>query len=575
MDGFIFLIFRRMRRPLLTLLTVYSVAVLGLVLIPGRDADGNLWHMSFFHAFYFVSYMGTTIGFGEIPYAFTDAQRIWVTFSIYGTVVAWLYAIGTVLTLFQDRTFQQSVRELRFARRIRKLVEPFFLLAGYGQTGRELVVALTRRGQHVVVIDRDQEPINRIHLENLPEVVPGLQGDARRPSYLLQAGLGHPQCAGVVALTDDNEVNLKVALTAKLLRSNIKVICRADSHDIEANMASFGTEHIIDPFDTFALHLATALDSPGLYLITEWLTGVSQSELKEPVYPPTEGVWIVCGYGRFGKAIYQRLKKQGLNIVVVEAKPDKTGVPDTRVVVGRGTEAETLQEAGLDNAVGLVAGTDDDTNNLSIIMTARDLKPGLFVVARQNHRDNQSLFDAVKAEIVMHPSAIIANRIRVLLTSPMLHAFLQLAKYEDEQWACQLISRIIAVLSTRVPDIWEVPIDASNATAVAKWLKSHGGVVTLGDLLRSPSDRTRQLPGIALMLQRDGSRSLLPDDQTRLKMGDRVLWCGRESARKRMAWALQNEHVLFHAVTGETRPEGTVMRWIAQRRKKVKNRVRS
>ena len=74
MENIVFLILRRMRQPLLTLLVVYAVSILGLTLIPGQDADGNVWHMSIFHAFYFVSYMATTIGFGEIPYAFTDAS---------------------------------------------------------------------------------------------------------------------------------------------------------------------------------------------------------------------------------------------------------------------------------------------------------------------------------------------------------------------------------------------------------------------------------------------------------------------------------------------------------------------
>jgi len=570
MDGFIFLVFRRMRRPLLTLLTVYSTAVLGLVLIPGQDADGNVHHMSFFHAFYFVSYMGTTIGFGEIPYAFTDAQRLWVTFSIYGTVVAWFYAIGTVLTLVQDRTFHHALKELRFARRIRKLTEPFYLLAGYGQTGRELVMALAARGQHVVVIDRDEGPINRIALENLPESVPNLCADARRPSNLLAAGLGHRLCEGVVALTNDNEVNLKIAITAKLLHPQIKVICRADSHDVEANMASFGTDYIVDPFDTFALHLATALDSSGLYLLTEWLTGVAHSALKEPVYPPTQGAWIVCGYGRFGKAIYKRLKKQGLSIVVIEATPDRTGAPDTRVVVGRGTEAETLLEAGLEDAVGLVAGTDNDANNLSIVMTARDIKPDIFVVARQNHRDNQALFDAVAAEVVMHPSAIIANRVRVLLSTPMLHQFIQLAKYQDDEWACQLISRIVALVNAQVPDIWETTIDARGAGAISQWLNKHGHVVSLGDLLRSPADREESLPAIALLLERDGASTLLPEDQMRLKLGDRILWCGSEKGLNRMQWTLQLEHVLAYAVSGRREPQGAVMRWWASRRRRAR-----
>ena len=567
MDGFIFLIFRRMRRPLLTLLTVYSVAVLGLVLIPGQDADGNPWNMSFFHAFYFVSYMGTTIGFGEIPYPFTDGQRIWVVLCIYATVVAWIYAIGTVLSLVQDKSFQYALREQRFARRVRAFTEPFYLIAGYGQTGRELALALTSRGQHVVVVDRNEERINHIQLENLPEAVPGLQADARRPSQLIEAGLNHVHCAGVVALTDNNEANLKIAIISKLLHPDIKVICRADSHDIEANMASFGTDFIVDPFDTFALHLATALDSPGLYLLRQWLTGIAHAALDEPVYPPTQGTWIVCGYGRFGKAIYERLRKQGLDVVVVEATPDRTGMPTEGVVLGRGTEAETLHQAGVHEAVGLVAGTDDDANNLSIIMTARVLNSRLFVVARQNHRDNQALFDAVQAQIVMHPSVIIANRIRVLLSTPMLHDFLELAKAQEDQWACELISRLIAVVNEEVPDVWEVGLDEIHAPAITAAMKRHGGQVYLEDMLRTPSERDRAMPAIALMLRRSSSLTLLPDGQIRLKPGDRLLFCGSDRARYRMRWTCFDDHVLNFIVTGEERPEGAVMRWLLQRRR--------
>ncbi|WP_293680163.1 ion channel [Thiolapillus sp.] len=149
-----------MRRPLLTLVLIYAASILGLVLIPGQDAQGNPWHMDFFHAFYFVSFMSTTIGFGEIPYEFTDVQRAWVLVSIYLSVIAWLYAIGTILTLLQDKTFQHAIKERRFAQRIRHLREPFYILCGYGETGRELARALTERGQHVVVVDLNEDKIN-------------------------------------------------------------------------------------------------------------------------------------------------------------------------------------------------------------------------------------------------------------------------------------------------------------------------------------------------------------------------------------------------------------------------------
>ncbi|MEN8174937.1 MAG: NAD-binding protein [Pseudomonadota bacterium] len=560
LNNVVFLIFRRMRRPLLTLFLVYALAVLGLALIPGVDAEGNPWHLSIFHAFYFVSFMGTTIGLGEIPHAFSESQRIWVMFFIYATVIAWIYAIGTLLALIQDATFQHALAEARFARRIRRFIEPFYLICGYGQTGSELVHELTSRNQHAVVLDGNQQRVNYLRMENLPESVPAFSGDARNPQHLLEAGLNHPMCAGVVALTDDNDANLKIAITSKLLHEDITVICRADSHDVEANMASFGTDYIIDPFDTFGLHLATALQVPGLYLLHEWLTGVAHSELVEPVYPPTQGTWIICGYGRFGKSVYARLKEEGLQVAVIEARPDITGTPEEGCVVGRGTEAETLLEAGVEEAAGLVAGTDDDVNNLSIIMTARELNEQLFLVTRQNHRDNQALFDALKGDMVMHPSAIIANRIRVLLATPLLHEFVQLAKFQEDEWACELVSRIVALVSGTVPDVWEYELTEEDASAMVETLE-RGVPVTLGDLLRDPGDRDVALPTIPLLLVHGGARQLLPGPEHRLAPGDRLLWCGPYSVRGRMGWTLHNANVCAYVVSGERPAQSWLGKW--------------
>ncbi|MES9855065.1 MAG: NAD-binding protein [Sedimenticola sp.] len=554
----IYIILRRMRRPLLTLILVYALAILGLVLIPGQDGDGNPWHMDFFHAFYFVSFMSTTIGFGEIPYPFTGGQRMWVAFALYGSVISWIYAIGTLLALVQDRTFQQAVRENLFARRIRHLPEPFYLICGYGETGSALVRSLTDRDQHVVVVDIDQDRVNLLQLENLRQYVPALHGDASLPVHLLEAGLEHPLCEGVVALTNSNEVNLKVAITSKLLHPDIKVICRAESRDIENNMASFGTDYVIDPFDTFANHLAIALQAPGLYLLHEWLSGMSYEPLHEPVYPPQEGHWIICGYGRFGKAVYRRLKGEGIDPVVVEFEPELTAAPEG-TIRGRGTEASTLEEAGIDQAVGLVAGTDDDANNLSIIMTARVLRSDLFVVARQNRMDNHAIIQAVNADMVMHSSTIIANKVRVLLGTPLLHEFMSLSMYESEGWSCELISRITALVESKVPTVWEVDITPEQALAVCSSVE-RGVPVALQSLISDPGDNQKKLACIPLLVKRDSSTTMLPEEGFLLKPGDRLLFCGRESARDRLGWALQNTHALDYILTGEVRPQGWAWR---------------
>lgn len=569
MDNVFFLIFRRMRAPLIVLIAIYALSVMGLVLIPGQDAEGNLWYLDFFHAFYFLSYTATTIGFGEIPYAFSDAQRLWVTLCIYLSVVGWFYSIGTLIALLQDKTFQHALAELRFARRIRRMREPFYLVCGYGETGGALVRAITDGNRHAVVIDNRESRIDLLQLENLREYVPALHGDARRPHYLVEAGLKHPQCAAVVALTDVNDTNLKIAISAKLMHPEIKVICRAESHEVEANMAAFGTDHIFDPFDIFGAYLAMAVASPGLTLMRDWLSGLEGDPLKDPLFPPTKGLWILCGYGRFGKAIAANLKSIGLDLIVVESTPDVTGWPEgIPMIQGRGTEARILEQAEVRRAVGLVAGTNEDACNLSIVMTARTLNPHLFVVVRENHRDNDELFQAVGADIVMHPSTIIAERIRVLLVTPLLHEFEQLARQRDEVWSCELVSRIVALVQDQVPEIWEFEVCDVDAHALCI-LAERGMKIALGNLLRDPRERERFLPVIPLLLAHGDERAILPPGDRRLVPGDRLLLCGRALARSRMGWTLQNVDALNYVLTGGSSPEGALWQWFSRRRAKM------
>ncbi|MDM8562040.1 NAD-binding protein, partial [Candidatus Marithioploca araucensis] len=326
MNTILFLIMRRMRLPLLVLLIVYTVAIVGMTLIPGVDDQGNLWYMDFFHAYYFVSYMGTTIGFGEIPYPFSEAQRMWVILSLYMTVIAWIYAIGALLSLIQDDALRHVMIENRFAWMVKNIHEPFYLICGYGDTGSALVSSLEERFMRSVVIEIKQERINILMMENYPVYVPKLCADASKPLLLVNGGLKNPDCAGVIAITDDNLANLHIAITAKLLNPDITVIGRVDSHDVADNMDSFGTDFIIDPFDIFAHKLHTALHAPNLLLLRECLT--TQKETCEPLEPPERGLWVLCGYGRFGKAVYEQFKgEKNIRFVVIEANPEITGYP--------------------------------------------------------------------------------------------------------------------------------------------------------------------------------------------------------------------------------------------------------
>ncbi len=569
MHNVLFLLLRRLRTPLILLISVYAVTTLGFVLIPGIDDQGQPWHMGFFHAFYVVSYTATTIGFGELPYVFNDAQRLWLTFTIYASVITWIYSIGAVLTAVQDPAYRAVRIENAFRRAVRRMHEPFYLVCGYGDTGALLVKALAESGIRSVVIDADQERINALELEELPMVIPALRGDPAHPGTLLLAGLEHAYCKGVIALTNSDAVNLKIAITTELLRPRLVTLCRADSQDIARNMQSFGTDHIINAFELFAGRLAMALHSPGMYLLFEWMTAAPHEPLREPIFPPV-GRWVLCGYGRFGKAVQSRLAREGVVATIIEADPART-LPPEGSVVGRGTEADTLVQAGIRDAVGIVAGTDNDATNLSIIMTARELNPKLFKVARQNEHQNDPLFCAADLDLLMQRNNVIAHKIFALLTTPLLTEFLDLAMQQGNDWANQLVSRLGGIIGDEAPETWGLTINPADTPAIYAGLHA-GQRVTIGDLWRDPRNREERLPGITLLLKRGALEWVVPDESMTLVRGDQLLLAGRVEARSQLSWIERNHNSFAYLVTGQERPAGYVWEWLVNRKRPLSER---
>lgn len=135
----LWIILQRMRTPFLVIVITYTISIIGLLVIPGTDNNGNIYYMSIFDAFYFITYTATTIGFGETPYAFTYPQRMWVSFSIYFNVLGWFYSIGSLVALLQDKLFIQELAKNRFKRQINNLKEKYILVLGYNLITSEII----------------------------------------------------------------------------------------------------------------------------------------------------------------------------------------------------------------------------------------------------------------------------------------------------------------------------------------------------------------------------------------------------------------------------------------------------
>ena len=557
----IFLIMRRMRVPLITIIVIFSVSVAGLALIPGVDADGQPATMSLFDAFYFMSYTATTIGFGELPWPFTPAQRLWVTFSIYLSVVGWAYAIGSLLTLLQDRSFRHALALQQFIRKVARLREPFLLLAGYGRAGELLVKSFDALGQRVVVIDESSDRIDALELAAYHADVPGLAANAGNPHYLSIAGLGHPNCSGVLALTNDDETNLAVTMAAALLRPELPIVARTISTTVADRMHAFGTPSVVNPFDRFGDHLRLALNAPSSYQLLTWLEAGPGAQLPVKAIPPPEGRWVMCGYGRFGRELTEDLQAQGFEVTIIE--PREARDHPAGVIVGDACEPSVLEQANLRGAIGLVAGTDNDTTNLSMLANARRMNPKLFLAARQNKPTSAALFEAMQLDALLVPTEVVAHEVYAQISTPLLWRFIQGVPAQGDQWAAGLLGRLLDNCGRELPALWKIKLDTDQAPALQGQLAEER--VVLGDLLRSPEERDRRLKVVPLLVLRGDDTTLTPDDDMVLAADDELLFAGEGFARRELEGTMVIDAAAAYVLSGDHIPSSWVWRKLSRK----------
>lgn len=559
-----YIVLRSMRRPLFVLVCVYATSMLGWRLIPGPDGVP----LSFFHAFYFLAYTATTTGFGEIPYNYTNLQRMWAIVSLYAGVVAWVYAIGAIIQLIQNPHFQQALAERSFAKRVARLTEPFVIICGFGNRGSLLTRGLSDAGLAAVILDRDPDRIHAVKLRDYQVPTEALCTDARAPERLIKAGLLRPQCRALVALTDDEDVNAKVALAARLLNPHIRVIVQLTREEYEETLGTLGGDiHIVDPFHTFARYLGATIHNPLVHMLNEWLIGAAHANLAMYADIP-RGKWILCGFGRLGRSIRATLTELGVPAVVIDS-----GIPpreaDGRDIIAGRINHETLQAAGIEDAVGIVVGTDSDSDNLSTVLNARALNPKIFVLVRQNMHRNQVLFDAARADLIMQPTLVSARRILFLLTAPLLRTFFNEIRDSQTEGRDEFLMAVIRDLHDIVggkaaPRLWTIRVDDEQAPALAGIL-DEGHAITFEDILSDPADRNRRVACVPLVIKSETATKVMPNVDYRIRRGDQILFCGRVHAYRLVDATLANQYTLRYLMTGEEEPRSLLLRWLVRR----------
>ena len=556
MSEILFMILRRLRVPLITLIAVYAVSVLGLALMPGVDPQGNPWRLGFFHAFYVMSYTATTIGFGEIPHPFSDAQRAWLIVSIYLSVVGWTFALGSIFAMTNDPTFRATVARSVFRWRARGITDPFFIICGCGQSGRALAHALDRMGFRLVLIDLRTERAARIAIAEFafPPLV--LEADARNPGVLTDAGIHKPECRGLIAMTGLESANQTISIGAKILRNDMLVIANVKDPVAQSNLSAFGGVHIINPFRVLATNIALDIAAPEVLRLEDWLTGAPGSPCPSRVNVP-KGSWVMVGYGRFGQTITEVLDEAHVEWRAID--PNQALAKEARLLAADNTES-ALRAAGVEQASVIVAGTDNDTVNLGVTTLARRINPDIFVVIRQNDAADRVLIDAARANLRFVQSELIVRESLQILKTPLLGDFINLIRAGGSTQASRVIELIMATVGNASPRNWAFHCDPLQPGLFGAFFQTNHEPLQIRHLLRNPIQRDDTLAAAAIMLVRKGQTVVLPDPHVELRPGDRLLFIGRERARQLQLRFLTEPGTFDYVRSGTQLPRGWLFR---------------
>jgi voltage-gated potassium channel len=142
--------------------------------------------------------------------------------------------------------------------------------------------------------------------------------------------------------------------------------------------------------------------------------------------------FIICGYGRVGQEVARTFTGEGMPFVVIDSSPEriaqaeKDGCP---YLLANATEDEVLKEAGIEKARGLVAAVGGDVDNTYITLSARGLRPDLFIAVRASDKEAEVKLARAGANRIVSPYSIGARRLAMLALRPAVVDFIDTISY--------------------------------------------------------------------------------------------------------------------------------------------------
>jgi voltage-gated potassium channel len=145
---------------------------------------------------------------------------------------------------------------------------------------------------------------------------------------------------------------------------------------------------------------------------------------------------IVCGYGRNGRQACEVLRQNHIPYVVIEQREsnleDAGGEVDL-LLSGDATKDEILIEAGIKKAKALISALPNDADNLFVVLTARQLNPGLTIISRASDDHSIKKLKIAGANNVIMPDKLGGGHMATLVLIPDVQEFISMLSTQHNE----------------------------------------------------------------------------------------------------------------------------------------------
>ncbi|PIF04006.1 MAG: potassium channel protein [Arcobacter sp.] len=242
---------------------------------------------NYFDAVYWSIITISTVGFGDIT-PVTIQGRVATLFLVVVGMGVIAFSTSIVTTALSEKLL--ILKEEKVIGEANSL-QDFIIICGFGRMGRVLAQEFMKIGQKFIIIDQDEKTFEHTDTHKMLFI----NGDATDPELLQSVGINSGGATTIIAITDNDAVNLSIILTARSLNPNIFIIARANDPEAKDKLILAGAKEVILANEITALVASEYIGQPVVFEAIDDILLNSQGAVMDEIEILDQSSFI--GYG--------------------------------------------------------------------------------------------------------------------------------------------------------------------------------------------------------------------------------------------------------------------------------------